>query len=569
MFISGPRASSLGSEQGTTLNAIMKGMGGDHITSSAMFEVSGSVGIGTSVPGTTLDVVGTGKISGITTFGSTGGNGLRVYGASGTNQWDIYLNGANLRFSDNTGTGSFVVDRAATFSSNVTADRIAIAGTIDANARLVIGEDSSTTNVGYIRLRGHDVYEGNIYKNATYGIQMDTDSNARPIRIDGSAFITGIIGNVGIGTTNPSYKLEIQTGATAAGLWVQTGGTTSGYVIADFRTGTNLSALQILGNGTATFGSTVDGTIFNSTSNAFRFSGNNAISLVSLNSQNVVKINAAGYWGTQLVGANDQGILINNSGNVGIGTTSPSYKLDVIGGINSSTATSSGTGTLTLGTTDGPRIAGRITASPSPSYSSTGKLGFSITTWGANTDYGLTEVMAIDMRNPDNRNPVIWMNPFGGKVGIGNTNPNNVVDIYDQTYWSNTVGVLAARTRGGGTFITGRAVTAETSNQTQTIATCSAAGTNERIFIKVQVVNVSAVSNYGNVHVGYAIWSGSGGSSVTTMVLDTGNSNISNTNVGSLSWSGNNLQYTTNRGGNYELNSITIWGSARDTGTIS
>ena len=69
-------------------------------------------------------------------------------------------------------------------------------------------------------------------------------------------------------------------------------------------------------------GGTVDGTIINSTSNAFRFSGNNALSLVSLCSQNVVKINAAGYWGIQLVGANDQGILINNVGNIGIGTTS-------------------------------------------------------------------------------------------------------------------------------------------------------------------------------------------------------------------------------------------------------
>ena len=55
----------------------------------------------------------------------------------------------------------------------------------------------------------------------------------------------------------------------------------------------------------------------------------------------------------------------------------------------------------------------------------------------------------------------------------------------------------------------------------------------------------------------------------TTMTLDTGNSNIGNSNVGSLSWSGNNLQYTTNRNGNYEMNSITIWGSARDSGVIS
>ena len=50
-------------------------------------------------------------------------------------------------------------------------------------------------------------------------------------------------GNVGIGTASPNYKLEIQTNVSASALWVQTGGTTSGHYIADFRTGTNASAL--------------------------------------------------------------------------------------------------------------------------------------------------------------------------------------------------------------------------------------------------------------------------------------------------------------------------------------
>jgi hypothetical protein len=75
-MISGPRASSLGEEQGTTFNALMKGQGGDHITSSGIFEnglsasfynnvlvvsASGNVGIGTSSPGGALDVkAGTG-----------------------------------------------------------------------------------------------------------------------------------------------------------------------------------------------------------------------------------------------------------------------------------------------------------------------------------------------------------------------------------------------------------------------------------------------------------------------------------------------------------------------------
>jgi hypothetical protein len=104
---------------------------------------------------------------------------------------------------------------------------------------------------------------------------------------------------------------------------------TSGTSFA-FRTNDGTSILSLTSSGSATFASSVDGTVFNSTSNAFRFNGNNALSLVSLNSQNVVKINAAGYWGVQLVGANDQGILINNTGNVGIGTTSPISNLHIL-----------------------------------------------------------------------------------------------------------------------------------------------------------------------------------------------------------------------------------------------
>ena len=50
MLISGPRNfAGLGNEEGTTNNSLMKGQGGDHITSSAIFEVSGSVTMGNAI----------------------------------------------------------------------------------------------------------------------------------------------------------------------------------------------------------------------------------------------------------------------------------------------------------------------------------------------------------------------------------------------------------------------------------------------------------------------------------------------------------------------------------------
>jgi hypothetical protein len=55
-------------------------------------------------------------------------------------------------------------------------------------------------------------------------------------------------GNVGFGAAATNGKVEIQQSATTPGLWVQTGGTTNSYVIADFRTGTNASALKVIGD---------------------------------------------------------------------------------------------------------------------------------------------------------------------------------------------------------------------------------------------------------------------------------------------------------------------------------
>jgi len=69
---------------------------------------------------------------------------------------------------------------------------------------------------------------------------------------------TGSFDTVGIGTDGPSSgKLEIQQTGTAAGLWVQTGGTTDSYTVADFRTGTNNPALAIKGDSSSVFGGNV------------------------------------------------------------------------------------------------------------------------------------------------------------------------------------------------------------------------------------------------------------------------------------------------------------------------
>ena len=78
-----------------------------------------------------------------------------------------------------------------------------------------------------------------------------SEGGAEAARIDSSGrFIVGSTAATG------SNQVEIQTGLTNA-LWVQTGSTSSSNYIADFRNGSNISALTIFGNATSTFVTTV------------------------------------------------------------------------------------------------------------------------------------------------------------------------------------------------------------------------------------------------------------------------------------------------------------------------
>jgi len=84
--------------------------------SSLQLQSNGGTTAVTIATNQAITVASTG--SGIT-YSSSAGSGLRMYGAAGTNQWDVYGNGANIRFSDNTGGGIVVVDTAARIGSTI------------------------------------------------------------------------------------------------------------------------------------------------------------------------------------------------------------------------------------------------------------------------------------------------------------------------------------------------------------------------------------------------------------------------------------------------------------------
>jgi hypothetical protein len=160
------------------------------LAQSVFQDSSLNVGIGAAPSGTyKLEVTGTAKVSGIGTFGSSAGAGLRVYGSSGTNQWDIYLNSTNLRFSDNTGTGSVVFDRpisgtSATFSGALTAGATTLNGNLDISSGYFI--NMAWTN------DTRTIWER--YNSATYFQRISSNVPSRQLRLESN----GAYGNASI-----------------------------------------------------------------------------------------------------------------------------------------------------------------------------------------------------------------------------------------------------------------------------------------------------------------------------------------------------------------------------------
>ena len=425
---------------------------------------NGNVGIGTTSPQTTLHLY------------DTGGSILRLSSDAHTDnnkiEFDAINNGSIYHsIVSNTNSGNLQIragDGGSGHEVNIYTDGL-FAATFDNNQNLGIG---TTNPVGRLQINGNgnswgdspsirlwDYTNGkgwlvgnvNNYTAGDFYIRTFASLSTNPTGAQKEFTIKHATGNVGIGTTQPADKLDIEASHSQLRLTDADDSTftqfsSSGGKLAIRQDSTSDNHFWLTSAGNVGIGTS-------SPSNPLEISSDTSTSLVyqrtgvSAKKWGFHSDNDATYW--QNVTSGSLLFTLQNGGNVGIGTTSPGAKLDVKKG-------SEGLYFAAGGDTGNARS---LQFTSSANLGSNGAM-HTINAVSGNGAIALATASAERMRIT-----------AGGNVGIGVINPNEKLDVAGKVYiesqgvnWNETTpglvrGALHFDPVGSGADNTGNAIT--------------------------------------------------------------------------------------------------------------
>lgn len=454
-------SSSLGGNG--TSNYLAKWQSTYSLANSLLYDDGTNVGIGTTSPGYKLDVAGSGRYTGALSLGST----LGVTGAT-TLGSILNVTGATDLASTLGVTGATTLSSTLGVTGNTTVGgNLTVSGTGNHSFMGNVGMGTTTpstqlhikssTNPGSFRIQSTNddsfhfsewsyggglgtAYLGqNTYWNSGGGNTKDTlanpswafwlstnDDSFRIMRAPGGSttnstfFHINSSGNVGIGTTSPGAKLEIDTGTTTTvgqiikAVSSQSGNmleiqNSSGQAMAYFSSSGGLRFISTLTNAI----DTVSGGIFGAPTQ------NNSGKGIAPYNGGMSLFHWAG--GIYLMPGNSDGTFTTAlsalpSGNVGIGTTAPMYKLDIY--------KTSGIG-LRVG--DGGPEGIQLSPASDPAWAGSGK-----SIWTSTGKLGINAYNSdIVLRTGTDATPMTRMTiSNSGNVGIGTTSPGAKLDVF-------------------------------------------------------------------------------------------------------------------------------------------
>ena len=416
----------------------------------------GNVGIGTTSPGSKLEISSTSDAL-LELNGGTTANPYMLFAQNGTRRAYIqYVNGGLLSLASEygdirfmTGTGGAETEKMRITSTG----NVGIGTTSPTSTLSVQGTTNNGINVIGVGTTATRVYAG--LNSSNHGYLFTTGSSGQsPSLINsagGDSYISG--GNVGLGTTSPSYPFSLESGTTGLtsriyntntdgqGLLIRAGATTSNTRALQVASSNDTKIMTVTSNGNVGIGTTspgyrleVDGGIGDgvkikagnaASKDSLLVSTNNDVSKFLVQGDGKVIINSS----TGISGRTENFQVFGKQIITNTGTDGPVLYL----GYNSS-----GSNTIQLGR--GRTADGLSYMDFNGEVMSAGQFGFRIIRYsGQNASTELNHIGTGAFKLTCTNSADIILNPNSGSVGISQTNPSHKLDVTGDGRFTSTV----------------------------------------------------------------------------------------------------------------------------------